>query len=115
MTDHNHITRDIKPLGQCPGCDAYHQAHPPQEAVAWTCEAYGPDGVDVGAVCFFTGQLHHRICGSQDECSRRMAAERQRVFDRIHEAAAAGDPTAAFLAGEFTSPDQLLGGGQESS
>lgn len=21
---HNHITRDIKPYGQCPGCDEYH-------------------------------------------------------------------------------------------
>jgi hypothetical protein len=24
MTEHNHMTRDIKPRGQCPGCDAYH-------------------------------------------------------------------------------------------
>ena len=27
MTDvirHNHVTRDIKPLGECPACDAYH-------------------------------------------------------------------------------------------
>ena len=25
MSDHNHITRDIKPLwGGCPGCDEYH-------------------------------------------------------------------------------------------
>lgn len=23
MTDHNHVTRDIKPRGQCPGCDRY--------------------------------------------------------------------------------------------
>jgi len=26
---HNHITRDIKPLGQCPACDNYHNRHIP--------------------------------------------------------------------------------------
>lgn len=26
---HNHITRDIKPLGQCPACDAYHDKQIP--------------------------------------------------------------------------------------
>lgn len=25
---HNHITRDIKPLGQCPACDRYHNRTP---------------------------------------------------------------------------------------
>lgn len=24
MTKHNHVTRDIKPRGECPACDAYH-------------------------------------------------------------------------------------------
>lgn len=24
MNQHNHITRDIKPIGQCPACDEYH-------------------------------------------------------------------------------------------
>jgi len=24
IAKHNHITRDIKPLGKCPACDAYH-------------------------------------------------------------------------------------------
>lgn len=27
---HNHITRDIKPLGQCPGCDEYHNRNIPK-------------------------------------------------------------------------------------
>jgi hypothetical protein len=22
---HNHVTRDIKPEGKCPGCDDYHE------------------------------------------------------------------------------------------
>ena len=26
---HNHFTRDIKPLGQCPACDRYHDKHTP--------------------------------------------------------------------------------------
>ena len=25
MAEHNHITRDIKPQGECPACDRYHQ------------------------------------------------------------------------------------------
>lgn len=25
--NHNHITRDIKPYGQCPACDVYHRKH----------------------------------------------------------------------------------------
>ena len=41
-----------------------------------------------------------------------MTAERQRVFGRISELAAAVDETAAFLAEEFASPDQILGGDQ---
>lgn len=39
-----------------------------------------------------------------------MAAERQRVFRRISELAAEGDPAAGFLEGQFANPDQLLGG-----
>lgn len=27
MPRHNHITRDIKPRGICPGCDEYHYKH----------------------------------------------------------------------------------------
>lgn len=27
MADHNHITRDIKPRGVCPGCDLYWARH----------------------------------------------------------------------------------------
>jgi hypothetical protein len=42
-----------------------------------------------------------------------MAAERRRVFRRISERAASGDQTMAFLEGEFSSPEQLLGGGQD--
>ncbi len=30
MNDHNHVTRDIKPLGQCPACDRYHDKHIPK-------------------------------------------------------------------------------------
>ena len=25
-SQHNHVTRDIKPPGQCPGCDEYHRS-----------------------------------------------------------------------------------------
>src|SRR5262249_46219190 len=39
-----------------------------------------------------------------------MGAERQQIWQRINELAAAGDETAAYLAGVFTRPEQLLGG-----
>lgn len=29
LTGHNHVTRDIKPLGKCPGCDEYHEREKP--------------------------------------------------------------------------------------
>lgn len=29
MSKHNHITRDIKPLGQCLACDEYHDKNIP--------------------------------------------------------------------------------------
>lgn len=77
----------------------------------WDCEAYGPEGRGLGALCFVSGALGKRACASPDECHQVMAAERQRVFDRIQEGAAAGDPDMAYLAGEFTSPEQILGGG----
>lgn len=85
----------------------------------WPCEAYGPEGLEHGARCFMaagTGVLPAfspgaaRVCGSPAACHENMAAERQRVFQRIQELAAGGDPIGLELAEEFTSPEQLLGG-----
>lgn len=76
----------------------------------FTCAAYGEKGRNIGAVCFVSGELHKRACGSLEECEAAMTAERQRVFQRISELAAEGDPAAGFLEREFASPDQLLGG-----
>jgi hypothetical protein len=76
------------------------------------CEAYGPEGREHGALCFTAGQ-GQRACPSREDCHRVMAAERQRVFGRIHEMAAEGDPAGVFLAGEFTDPGQILGGGEQ--
>lgn len=75
----------------------------------WDCDAYGPDQKAAGARCFFAGR-GNRLCCTQDECRTRMAAERERLFARIHELAADGDPTWTYLAGEITRPEQLLGG-----
>lgn len=80
--------------------------------MTWDCEAYGPEGKDVGALCFFAPDLGDRRCKTEDECRTRMATERTRVFGRIHELAADGDPIGEYLAGEFTDPNQLLGGDQ---
>jgi hypothetical protein len=79
----------------------------------WACDAYGPDPEvrAAGALCFFadTGK---RLCASLEECREKMTAERQRVWQRIQDGAARGEPDMVYLAGEFTGPDQLLGGGQ---
>jgi hypothetical protein len=76
----------------------------------WDCSAYGPEGTKVGALCFFFAELNERECSSLEKCRTAMRAERGRVFRRINELAATGDPTAAYLEGEFNSPDQLLDG-----
>ena len=79
----------------------------------WDCEAYGPEPAALGALCFVSGELGKRTCADLAECRRVLAAERQRVFRRISEMAAGGDETGAYLESEFTSPEQLLGGGGE--
>jgi hypothetical protein len=79
------------------------------------CDAYGPGAPSAGTLCFISGASGKRVCESDSECLEVMAAERQRVFDRIRETAAAeGDPITEFLAGEFTVPSQLLGGDDEA-
>ncbi|MET0701692.1 MAG: hypothetical protein ABWY93_18735 [Mycobacterium sp.] len=78
----------------------------------WDCQAYGPEGADIGALCFLAGGLHERVCLSVGQCHAEMAVERVRVFNRIQELAAAGDPVAIELAQDITSPDQLLNGDQ---
>jgi hypothetical protein len=78
------------------------------------CEAYGLEGTAFGAVCFASGQPGQRVCASADECARTMAAARKRLFRRISERAAHGDDVAAYLAAEFASPDQMLGGSEQT-
>ena len=80
------------------------------DAETWDCEAYGPEGREVGALCFVSPELGQRRCGSRAECELTVDSERHRVFGRIRDLAAAGDPTGVFLAQEFSSPAQLLGG-----
>lgn len=77
----------------------------------WYCEAYGPRAPKAEALCFVSGDSGARVCASPQVCSETMAAERQRVWQRINEMAADGDPTGEFLAGEFTDPGQIFGGG----
>jgi hypothetical protein len=77
-------------------------------APTWPCAAYGPEGHDAGAWCFLSAESRTRVCGSQGECQQQMAGERQRVFRRINELAAAGGEDFGYLAEEFASPQQLL-------
>lgn len=85
-----------------------HQGGGTAAEATWDCEAYGPEGKQHGALCFFSEGT--RVCRTAAECSERMTGERRRVFGVITEGAAAGDPVMTMLAEEFTSPDQLLGG-----
>jgi hypothetical protein len=71
---------------------------------AWHCEAYGPD-LPGGPRCFF-----ERVCTSSRQCSVRMHAERRRLFDRIQQLGRDEPETYGWLAREFTSPVELLGG-----
>jgi hypothetical protein len=75
------------------------------------CTAYGPEGRELGALCFISSELGKRMCASQAECAAVMDAERRRVFARIQELASQGDPVGIDLAEAFTDPGQLLGGG----
>ena len=79
----------------------------------WNCEAYGPEGATHGALCFIAGDLGKRVCTSPDVCHEVMTDERRRVYGRISELAAHGDPVGKDLAETFGSPDQILGGGKE--
>jgi hypothetical protein len=83
---------------------------PDADARNWPCEAYGPDGLLLGVLCFIAAGFGARWCGSPSECSRVMAEERERVYARISELAAAGYPDFVFLAGEFAGPEDLLNG-----
>jgi hypothetical protein len=82
-----------------------------EQATGWDCEAYGPVPAELGHLCFWD-QIEP--CTSEAQCHTRMAGERQRVFGRINELAAAGDPTGEFLAEEFTNPSQLLNADDET-
>lgn len=45
---HNHLTRDIKPRGKCPACDAYHDIQDASEALIERDKAmFGTSFVDI--------------------------------------------------------------------
>lgn len=75
----------------------------------WHCGAYGRDGLVLGALCF-RAPMDERVCASKQECADTMAAERVRIWHRIRELAAEGDPTGVVLAAVFERPEQILAG-----
>lgn len=42
-TNHNHITRDIKPQGVCPGCDLYWNHEETRQEVVDSSRSAGKD------------------------------------------------------------------------
>lgn len=77
----------------------------------WICPAYGPDGEEFGAVCFF-GSPGDRACPDSVTCGTSLEAERQRIWRRVNRLADEGDPDFIFLRETFGGPDELLGGTQ---
>ena len=78
----------------------------------WTCEALPPEAAKHGVLCFFAVK-GTRNCATREECAAAMAGARKALFQRMNDLAAQnpGDPTWEYLAETFTSPGQLLGGG----
>ncbi len=76
----------------------------------WDCEGQPPGGSAIGALCFIA-ELGVRVCDSPAACARAMTAARQRLYARISELAAAGDPVGAYLEQEFPGPPALWAGG----
>lgn len=68
----------------------------------WKCAAYGEDGPP-GCFVGFDDPCHTR-----QQCETRVSKVRQRVYRGIQERAAHGDPTMARLAGDYTTPDDIL-------
>jgi hypothetical protein len=89
---------------------------PAAEGADWWCEAYGPPPEEAGGMrwprCWLSAR-EGRVCSSREACAEVMTGERQRVFRRIQETAAAGDEAGRFLAETFTNPDQLLNADDE--
>lgn len=73
----------------------------------FVCVAYGglPGAHEA---CFFTEV--GRVCQSLLECAGSVGAERQRVWQRIQEGAAAGDEMMVYLAEQIGGPDEMLNG-----
>ena len=74
----------------------------------WDCPALR----EASALCFFADQ-GTRNCATAEECAASVAAARQVLFQRMNELAAhkPDDQVWGYLAETFTSPGQLLGGG----
>jgi hypothetical protein len=80
----------------------------------WVCPAYGPDGAEFGAVCFFAAP-GEQVCPDADTCAAALADRRRSLFGRISGLAAHGDEAGEVLAAEIARPDQLLGGQDDGS
>lgn len=78
----------------------------------FACEAYPPEAAEYGIRCFFADR-GTRNCATLEECAASVDGARKVLFQRMQELAAhnPGDETWEYLAGTFTSPGQLIGGG----
>lgn len=77
----------------------------------WPCEAYGSDGLHVGALCLFSKD-HERKCQSPHICYIQVTEARWRLWDRLHVLARLGDELAVQLLQGVDAPEQLLKGSE---
>ena len=80
--------------------------------MTWPCEAYGPELIARGALCF-VAEAGQRHCSAPQQCAETVDAERKRIFRRVQELSAAGGPHGeayAYLESVFASPEDLLAG-----
>ena len=73
----------------------------------WACEAYGRSALQYGMLCFFAA-TDARTCATHAQCHAMMNMERERVWRRLHELAAAGDEDWADVLGDLDGPQDLL-------
>jgi len=75
----------------------------------WACEAYGSDGLQFGALCFF-GLPNQRKCRTLEWCEFNMANERVALWDRLTRLARQGDDLAIEVLKDIAGPEDLLSG-----
>ena len=84
--DHNHVTRDIKPRGECPSCDRYHDK---SELTALKAKLEDAESI-INDLTDELDALHiHWPDGVEEkikQLSAPLTAEEEQLFEQLHKA-----------------------------